>query len=40
MTKINHFNFFAFFSGDGMMTRQMRWIAHMSRELVEVDSFI
>jgi hypothetical protein len=40
MTEINHFNFFAFFSGDIVMTRQLKWIARMSRELVEADSFI
>jgi hypothetical protein len=37
MTEFNHFNFFAFFSGDLMMTRQLRWIARMLRELVEAD---
>jgi hypothetical protein len=40
MTEINHFNFFTFFSGDVAMTRQLRWIARMSRELVEADLFI
>jgi hypothetical protein len=40
MTEINHFNFFAFFSGDIVMTRQLKWIARMSRELVDADSFI
>jgi hypothetical protein len=40
MTEINHFNFFAFFSGDIVMTRQLKWIARMSRELIEADSFI
>jgi hypothetical protein len=40
MTEINHFNFFAFFSGDVAMTKQLRWIAYMSRGLVDVDSFI
>jgi hypothetical protein len=40
MTKINHFNFFAFFSGDVAMTGQLRWIARMLREVVEADSFI
>jgi hypothetical protein len=40
MTEINHFNFFAFFSCDVAMTGQLMWIAHMSRELVEADSFI
>jgi hypothetical protein len=40
MTEINHFEFFAFFSGDVAMTGQLRWIARMSRELVETDSII
>jgi hypothetical protein len=40
MTEINHFNFFAFFSGDVPMTSQLRWIFHMSRELVDADLFI
>jgi hypothetical protein len=40
MTKINHFNFFAFFSGDVAMTGQLRWIARMLREVVKADSFI
>jgi hypothetical protein len=40
MTEINHFKNFAFFSGDVVMTRQLRWIACMSRELDEADSFI
>jgi hypothetical protein len=40
MTKINYFNFFAFFSVDVTMTGQLRWIAHMPKELVEADSFI
>jgi hypothetical protein len=40
MTEINHFNFFTFFSGDVAMTGQLRWIARMSRELVEADLFI
>jgi hypothetical protein len=40
MTEINHFNFFVFFSGDVAMNGQLRWIAHMSRELIETDSFI
>jgi hypothetical protein len=38
MTEINHFNFFALLSGDVVMTGQLRWIAHMSRELVETGS--
>jgi hypothetical protein len=38
MAEINHF--FAFYSGDVAMIGQLRWIARMSRELVEVDSFI
>jgi hypothetical protein len=33
MTEINHFNHVA-------MTEQLRWIARMSRELVDADSFI
>jgi hypothetical protein len=37
MTEFNHFNFFAFFSGDLMMTGQLRWIASMLRELIEAD---
>jgi hypothetical protein len=40
MTEINHFNFFAFFCSDVVMTGQLRWIARMSREFVEGDSFI
>jgi hypothetical protein len=40
MTKINHFENFAFFSGDVAMTGQLRWIAHLLRELVEANSFI
>jgi hypothetical protein len=40
MTKINYFNFFAFFSSDVVMTEQLRCIVHMLRELVEADSFI
>jgi hypothetical protein len=40
MTEINHFIFFAFFSDDVMMTGHLRWIAHLSRELIESDSFI
>jgi hypothetical protein len=40
MTKINHFKFFALFSGDVTMIVQLRWIARMSRELVEADFFI
>jgi hypothetical protein len=40
MTEINHFNFFGFFRGDMVMIGQLRWIARMSKELVETDSFI
>jgi hypothetical protein len=40
MNEINHFNFFTFFSGDVPMAGQLRWIARMSREMVEADSFI
>jgi hypothetical protein len=40
MTEINHFNFFGFFSSDVMMTVQLRWIAHMSKKLIETNSFI
>jgi hypothetical protein len=40
MTEINHFNFFAFFSGDVVMTETLRWIARILRELVDADSFI
>jgi hypothetical protein len=40
MTEINHFNFLHSFSGDVAMIGQLRWIARMSRELDEVDSFI
>jgi hypothetical protein len=40
MTEINNFNNFIFFSGDVVMTGQLRWIARMLRELVVVDSFI
>jgi hypothetical protein len=38
MTEINHF--FCIFSGDVAMIGQLRWIACMSRELVQTDSFI
>jgi hypothetical protein len=37
MTEINHFNFLHYLM---VMFEQLRWIAHMSRELFEVDSFI
>jgi hypothetical protein len=40
MTEIDHFNFFILFSGDVMMIGQLMWIACMSKELVETDSFI
>jgi hypothetical protein len=40
MTEIIHFKKFAFFSGNVVMTGQLRWIARMLRELVEADSFI
>jgi hypothetical protein len=40
MTEFNHFNFFTFFSGDLVMTWQLRWIACMLRELVKADLFI
>jgi hypothetical protein len=40
MTEINHFIFFTFFSSDVMMIGQLRWIAHMSIELIDADSFI
>jgi hypothetical protein len=40
MTEINHFKTFAFFSGDVIMIGQLRWIARMPRELIEVDSYI
>jgi hypothetical protein len=40
MTEINHFNFFTFLSSDVVIIVQLRWIARMSRELVETDSFI
>jgi hypothetical protein len=40
MTEINHFNFLALLSGDVAMIGQLRWIARISRELVEADSFI
>jgi hypothetical protein len=40
MTEINHFKVFVLFSGDVVMIEQLRWIACMSRELVESDSFI
>jgi hypothetical protein len=39
MTEINHFNFFALSSGD-VTIEQLRWIAHILRELVVADSFI
>jgi hypothetical protein len=39
MIEINHFIFFHFFS-DVAIIGQVMWIAHMSRELVEADSFI
>jgi hypothetical protein len=40
MTEINHFKKITLFRGDVMMTEQLRWIARISRELVEIDSFI
>jgi hypothetical protein len=40
MTEINHFIFFAFFSGDVVMTETLRWIARILRELVDADLFI
>jgi hypothetical protein len=40
MTKNNYFNFFAFFNGDVVMIGQLRWIARMSKELIDADSFI
>jgi hypothetical protein len=40
MIEINHFNLFALYSGDVMMLGQLRWIAYMSRELVNTDLFI
>jgi hypothetical protein len=40
MTEINHFENFAFFSGDVVMIEQLRWIAHILRELIEPDLFI
>jgi hypothetical protein len=40
MTEINHFDFFAFFCSDVAMIVQPIWIARMSRELIEADSYI
>jgi hypothetical protein len=40
MFEINHFKTFPFFSGDVIMIGQLRWRAPMSRELIEVDSYI
>jgi hypothetical protein len=40
MTEINHFKKYILFSGDVIMTKQLRWIAHILKELVEPDSFI
>jgi hypothetical protein len=40
MTEINHFKVFVLFSGDVTIIGQLRWIACMSRELIEVDLFI
>jgi hypothetical protein len=40
MTEINHLIFFAFFSDDVVIIGQLRWIARMSRELIDADSFI
>jgi hypothetical protein len=40
MTEINHFKKIIFFSCDLVVTGQLRWIARMSRELIDVDSFI
>jgi hypothetical protein len=37
MTNIKYFNFLHFLV---VMTGQLRWVARMSRELVEVDLFI
>jgi hypothetical protein len=36
----DHFILFALCSGDVAMIEQLRWIARMSRELVDADSFI
>jgi hypothetical protein len=40
MTETNYFKVFSFFSGDVMMTGQLRWIAHILRKLIEADSLI
>jgi hypothetical protein len=40
MTEINHFNFFALYSGDVAMIGQLSWIGCMLREFIEVDLFI
>jgi hypothetical protein len=40
MTEINLFCFFVFFKSGVVITGQLRWIAHMLRELIEADSFI
>jgi hypothetical protein len=40
MSEINHFKLFALFSDDMVMIEQLRWIARMLKELVNVDSFI
>jgi hypothetical protein len=40
MSEINHFKLFVLFSDDMVMIEQLRWIAHMLKGLVNVDSFI
>jgi hypothetical protein len=40
MTEINHFKFCAFFNSDMAIIGLLRWIARMSRELIETNSFI
>jgi hypothetical protein len=35
MAKINYFKFVALYSGDVAMIGQLRWIARMSRELID-----
>jgi hypothetical protein len=37
MIEINHFKVFAFYSGDVVITGQLRWIARILRELIEDD---
>jgi hypothetical protein len=37
MTEINHFKKITFFSGDVIMSGQLRWTTRISRKLVDDD---